>query len=1581
MKKFSTVFMSLLLVLGFTLPGYAADVSPYTYDFNTTIDTNDHEFKLASNWGHVAPSKESYYGGVQWVTYSYHSDQGRDDSGCLEVYQQKINYDYVSDFLITPVVWGEVSLWVKAVPVNKSSASLYIYKYNASTNDLGATQVSKSSSDFGDDWIQVTLNIPESDKMRLCIKGQYLYMDDFSAEHADIVPEKILKIKSLSPNDTTGTLYWAEKEDNTVDIKFTNVTVENLGDVDLTVGDEDFTLSLVNNSNNNVLGEPVNIPQNLAVGETSDPFEVTFNVPYDKFNYNTTLLLREDCSQSYYKLTQSQIISYQVKFIFNAADAKKTVSLSDTDVFGIVSEAVTKNYELRNDGGKPMVVKSVNVPEGFTLSAPAGKTLPEGEFTLNYNEKQYFNITMTDAPGDHSGDFTIVYVNTDNEETTYTLPLSGTVIGENTFVADFNDPNRGVQVYWPYGSIAERNVSSDKQYVSMDAGYNTWLKGLSLSGCNDAENKFITPKLHANAGDKLSFTVGRLYSDSNATFAVYTSTDREEWGEPLMSMTKDDISYATPMPKYSITFDQAGDYYVGFALYGGTKLDDIVGLEQVAVDHDLYIKAVDQKESMRSGIEETFSVDIIPCTDEAQQSYSVKLIFEPQNGGDNIEYAIPESSLDKLNGRSGTTNKKFSLKAAPEVESTTKFNTYWKFEFDGGATFTTPVKEIIVTFEPEFLFVEGSKSISDSWKPDSFAGPLNFGKINANTTKEFKVYNYGLAPLTVKSVVCPEGFSSDFESEAVVAGKESLPVNITALATEEGEYTGNVVITYVDADGADATHQFEVNSSIIDPNKWYVNFDNGTSNGVWPKGAVFYGLYPYCHDYTNYNCAYYTNGTTGSFMITPKMNIAANDELAFVVKAYSSWTEGSIEVYYADSRDKIKDTEKRSQLTPVLSLSSKSENEATKFDNNSFKEFKAKFPVAGEYYVGIVIKAAYIDDLLGLSPMATEGLDLELAAANFPVSLMQNNAGSVDINLYNFGPEAVSGEDYKVSVYLDGNEIKTVEGSDLPTNDSYTINPSKVTVPFRAPLVGTYPMYAKISAADGYELITDSKDVEFTKEIASSEVQVGDNKSRNSSAMMSNYNSREEVSIYTPEYLGLNGGDKIASIAFKGYYTGDTETDPIVGTIAYKFVDEFTSSTGAGEFDLTGFTKLLDGVLVNDEGEPESNVSFTKVGSDSEIVDMLSFVLDEPIVYEEGKTLVLYTMFWAKTWQDTGKVWIACASATDPQKNYYRQKDGTNTAVKSSLESASFQTSYYIPTLYLGLAIEPTFVTGNVTDNAGAAVENADVVLISTDGENVQYRGATDENGAYAVQVIQTGRKYHTYAITDGKKGLVKDVDAVESDDVNLTVYDLVKVNTETAPVDKDAAYVEFDLKLKEGYNAIVLPFSLDNEEILDIFGENAKVYELFSVEGNTVKFQAVTRIKAATPCLVVVDEENAAVDIVGKAMESRTITDGNMNVRFRGTYTAIPKADNHYIPNENLLNGIATADNAAEGEMIAPYSAYLESNNGPITMEISDVVTAIEGIDADDLIEVEIYDLNGLRVKNPKGGIYIVNGKKTVLN
>ena len=1641
----------------------------YVCDFNTAITTSSHDFQVASNWRHIVGTYKDYWGSTSYPSYSYSETDGVDGSGALScITNQSSNSLY--DLLVTPVVKGTVTIDAKTT-TSYDTPQLSFYKIidngdgtysrgNQITVDVSAINTTSFTT--------ITIPVDEAGE-RIGIRSSYVWLDNFTATEATIIPESKITITSAVPSDVTGTIYWEQQPNGKVLVSYT-VTVKNTGEVDLTQGDEDFSVSIINGSTGEVYAT-VDVPQDLAIGETSKEFVVSAELETSLWPNSYTYInmnLKENLFGTVVERAQSTYTAYEPKFVFRAGGDNSTSSISSAESWGTIMESTTKSFEIANTGTAPLTVKSVTLPEGFTSD-----NAPTAEFTVAKGEKQALNITLDAANmGTFSGDLVIVYLDKDGAEQTYTLPFSATVIGANTWTADFNNPSNNSTIVYPAGSIAESGVTSDYTYSS--GTYNVYATGRNTTSYATENNKFITPKLHANAGDKLAFDVKAGYSSSDDYFVkVYVSTDRQNLGEPVETYLYSTIgsSFVTK----TVTFDAAGDYYVAFALYGsGSGIDNLVGLEKVDVAHDLYIKSVSwPDERIKSGTAQSKpSVDIIPLTNETADNYTVKYIY-----GDN-EVEIASKALTA----SASSTTSFAASFTPEVEATTTFpGTKVVFEFTDGTKFETETFDLTVTNEPIFHF-QNTKYTSRWYEPSSdYTTPYNFGKTNeAGASKTFWILNWGSAPLTVKSIAMPEGFTASVSSMTLPAfdgtqdGLETCQqsFDITFSATEAGTYSGDMVITYVDGTGADATFTLAVSGTMLDQTLWYANF--GSENNQWPAGSVYQDnvstTYVATGDY-----AITSSSTTKNIFVTPKL-VSTGENLLFDAKLYStSWSEGKVVVYAAATREEVLNAEEGTTRQQLFSVSGEdAENAMT----TAYQTFTVQVP-EGEWYLGFEISGRpYVDELYGLKLAEVEH-DWTIASSNIPAEAMQNVASTATVNIVNLGLQDEAAEDITVTVYVDGEAVATGEGVAIPMNHKLTDAGTQLSVNYISNKAGTLPVYLEVKAGE-YSVATDPVNVTFAEEEAKSEADMAANGTTYEVPLYLNYKNSESVTLYNAQTLasvGISAGTKIKSITYKGYKNTDVQTTSF--QVYYKWTDDQTLSQPTTDYPYAaadnGMTKLID-----------EDHTWAKVGSSSELGDMIVLDFsDSPLVYKEGKSLCIYM----HSYVDGYKAAYFEKSTLSSDYCYTRKADA---ATLSSSWSKAVPAA-----VHFALDASVAVLSGTVKTSAGAGIAGATVTLKAEYG--VQYTATANESGAYTMNVIQAGLDFtatveaegylkneFAYSLEGESKtldvtmyktfGIVGDMPELDwnndqvmtqsADDPNIFTLAIDNVEVATAGkyyfklradgkwgtyelpaasgtyTDEKNGYnvvdgnyewefltagtynflftfdwtnhtltferpftlsenadgvmalnwidVTVEREFKAGWNAVVLPFALDADEVTDAFGANSElaVFDGDSKDDNgavTVKYKKIEGadkyISAGYPYMLWLEEAVSGLKFTKNISADLTTAEGT-TFDFVGVYTQTDNQDGDYIVQGGEFRKAST-DN-----FVKPFRAYLKLKEGAdparsLSFVIGDqTVTEIAGLEVEGQTTVEgVYNLQGQKVtKMNRKGLYIINGKKVMM-
>ena len=1581
----------LLTFLATLLSPLVSKAESYLCNFDTKIDTSNPNFKVASNWEHIvhkyvddgsgdggwgddggwysSQATTASAGDISYMPYSYYTTYGVESSGTLYAGRQMTDsYGYTgatpSDYLVTPVVSGEITMQVKS-----SSYSSYVsFYYLDATGKAAGELIQKFSDGTGltrDEFVTVTIIV--EDPQRIGILANEVYLDDFTAADAQLEKEASIRILTADPSETTGVLRWDQQADGSVKIEFTNVTVENNGELDLTQGTKNFTISLINNDTGSALGASTPVPQDLAIGHTSDPFTVTVNIPKDQissvWSYSSKqvpIYLRENLQGSTLKRANSMYNVYESKFLFNTSDYNGSSSISSVIDFGMVSEETTKSFKLKNDGAAPLQIVSVTLPEGFTSN------FPSESFEVPAHGQTDVNITLpATSNGTFAGNLTIVYKDNSGNDKTYTVTLKGTMLGENTWWTDFNHGNSSLT--YPVGSVAQSGINSD--YINSNGSYNYYLKSYTSNDYATADNMFITPLLQAGDGDVMSFEVGRN-SDSNSSslLKVYISTDRQNWGEPLVSLTYDDVT-STTFTTHTFTIPETGSYYVGFALYR-LKLDNIIGLKQVKVDHDLYIKEVNQKETIQSGDEITPSITVIsPLKDIAAEDYTLKYFV---NGKEAATIASKEL---KCSAKSSTdlTAEKFAVTA----ETTSVYETYFKFEFTDGTVFTSPVKKLTVTNDPVFVFFDKGTSASDKWQPDSRKTAISFGMGNQlGLVQNFEIYNWGTAPLAVKSITVPEGFTASID-KATVAPKTRQAVDITFSAQTAGTYEGKLAIVYTAADGTEATFELPVSGTLLDPSKWYAPFD-GSSN-AWPAGSRHQSnmqlLSPDGKPANDYSL--YSTSSTNNMFITPKLKAKAGETLQFDARTYASnWPEGAVELFAATTREGLEDAATRISLGKWSGKDVDEEHTLTP----EFRTVSVTFNEAGEYYLGFtIVSRVYVDNIYGLTLVPVEH-DVVLASSSIPADGVQNKSAIAKITLQNFGLKAEEDATYTVASYVNGVKCSEVDGTELPVVFSTSDAGVEMEVEFRSPKVGTFPVYLEVDFGNGYKLTTETVDVTFAEETLASEVTVGTPNGFAKVPLDLFYKKSDAVMLYTAAELGLSDGDKIRSITIKGYAPQDWTTSL---KVAYEWTDDQSmSKPTSGDYNISGMTVAID----------EDAHLWAKGGSETEVKDMITLTFSDPIVYEAGKSLRLFFAHYYNGYKNGFQF---------EKSNISRAFTRTNDNSLSSWSSAKQN-----PVLHIALAVEARTFSPTVVDSKGNAVAGATVTLISNDGDDVQYEGTTGEDGKAAINVIQSSRTYDVEIKSASGELYMEGVSVADASfEQTVTLLDVVTIEDYTTLTEgNDAAVVYMNTTLDPGFNAMALPFAITADEAVEIFGEDAVVMELTgsSVEGTEVRahFTTVTTgMEAGKPYLVFVTHDTKPAMFKNKAITTQMQNVATDHLTLIPTTAAtevtpgmflltidnfVPKGDTP-VEISNAAGSILKAPAAGE-QQLKSFRAYVtlkDPNAKTLTFDNSqDIDTGIDSVGADTFTDDDlIYNLQGIRVSHPaKGAIYIVNGKKVVI-
>lgn len=615
-------YCSLALIAASTLwAGQArADIVPnYTMDFNKSISTTAHDFKVGSGWGHIVGkyTTESWSSEDYYVSYTYSSTDGRNGSGAIKVGSQTIGDDYnydvgpVNDLLVTPAITGKASIWVKK-PSSYSSSTIKFYAVTLENGKYKmGDQIEVEIPKLSTDWVQV--NLPEQNNQYIGIRAENLYIDDFAADKADIVLQKSLLVSKVSYKGK-------DKVDCDADGNFPisyEVSITNNGDVDLTEGTEGYSLSVRNYSKNKAVVFTQPLKGNLAVG-ASTTVTVSGTANCNTYPDRNRYDVYEDLTNTSKYGAWIEPVPYKPLLTMRNSDGKIDNG-TETFAWGMVNASTDKTFKISNDGAAPLNITKVVVPDGFTTSLAA-------PLTIAAHETKDFTVTLpAEKPGIYSGEFKVSGEGVDD----FSFNVSGTVLAPAKYYANFNDDQIPAGAYAEDGwSVAQRDAaSSDNPY-------------LLSNGSQDKDNKFVTPLLKVAEGEKMSVDVARtnFYTGGEGVYLnVYYSADRTNW-TLARKITANELSedravnytyYYSKLKTFVIDNIPAGNYYIGFGA-GYTSIDNIYGFEKVDVAHDLMLAAsyMPKTAVVNNAYTATATLLNVNAKDEAADSYTASLYVD-----------------------------------------------------------------------------------------------------------------------------------------------------------------------------------------------------------------------------------------------------------------------------------------------------------------------------------------------------------------------------------------------------------------------------------------------------------------------------------------------------------------------------------------------------------------------------------------------------------------------------------------------------------------------------------------------------------------------------------------------------------------------------------------------------------------------------------------------------------------------------------------------------------------------------------------------------------------------------------------
>lgn len=796
---------------------------------------------------------------------------------------------------------------------------------------------------------------------------------------------------------------------------------------------------------------------------------------------------------------------------------------------------------------------------------------------------------------------------------------------------------------------------------------------------------------------------------------------------------------------------------------------------------------------------------------------------------------------------------------------------------------------------------------------------VNFGRSRTDTTMVFTVKNEGSVALKITSIDITDGFTSSLKAPVTVEPDEQKDLNLTMTSDVKGMKSGKLVIK------SEGEEDFILKfaGTVIDPDKYYVDFEDGEI----PVGTIYDGWklksWP---ETTNKYVLSNTSKTPTSKFILPLLEVSKDEKMTF--DAGRGGFGANLKVYYSTDRVNwtlAREIESKDMPQDYVSLGSY---------NYKLGSFVLDNIPEGRYYIAFDAGYVNVDNIYGFTRVAVDH-DVMAAKTSLPKQGMVNMEYKASVTLSNINIKPETG--CTAELYFNDEAVAKAEPFDIGAGSSFDLNMSYV--PHET---GTYKAFIKFVSGD-FELTTDTVDVAVGEETSSSDVQVGTaNGYAYDAPLYLFYKQSETETIYTADQLGLKKGAKITGLTYYGYNSlyAAFNTDVTVwmeNTSATEFAEPYAETPKAN------LTQMFDGTY-----------TFTQEGSESSPVKMLQLSSSKPFVYTGGNLRVV-----VRSVSDYYASVSFQANTKDKTHSITRRSD-------SSLDGTSYSAAQQ-PVVTLSVALDPSEVSGTVSDTYGAAIKDADVTLTSGD---VIYKGKTGADGKYAVTVIQKDKTYTATYAADGyaeeaKEGIAPAGSVITGLDIRLAADDPV---------------------FTAGQPALVcLPVSLTPDVATGEF------YRLKSYDGSTVTAEKIDgQTEVGVPYLLIPAAEKPFSGLSGNTDVAAAGSVTVDNLTFSGSYSAseLTAGESSY------FYGISGADDKSAvltgASSVKPFGAFFSSEtqfNVMPKIVFTDKASGIVSVDGTgSSLDTTVYTLDGrkagstLNAGKLKSGIYIIGGKKVII-
>ena len=1165
--------LKLLLLAMFMLCGYnnvqADVVEGYTVDFNNKIEdvATNHAFKVAPGWGHIVDTYTDW-GDVQYVTYTWNSASGVDESGALGAGLGHDTYD----LLVTPLVKGKVSIQVKRYLDNSSFTPLIEFYKVTRENGVLKRGEKLTTNDFtmatvADGFQEITTTV--GDWTMIGLRCHAVFIDDFAADNADIVYEKKMAIKNWTSNNPETVV---ADDNGNFNVSYT-VTVENNGEAPLTPGTEGYELIMKTNDNRVVATLPID--QTLAVGATSEPISFIANLNIsdypDRLRYNIYNGLNAD-DWKYGDWIEP--ISNSPMLVITRSGLSTSLAAGSTINFGPTRTDVVYPMVIKNKGAQDLNITEIVLPEGFTSDAELPITLSTDAFKL-------VNITMSaNAVGEKSGN--MVFKGNVNDQT---YQLAGKVVAEDKWFANFEDNKI------PNDLIADG--SNWRVSVNVTEQANEVNKYFAENNKVEA-TRMVTPKMVVAEGEALTFDAARC-SGETAELKVYYSADRNEWtlARTLSADAADaadkfsdeliyNLLYANyKFTKFTVNNIPAGEWYIAFEA-GNAKVDNIEAYALAVVEHDLTISNLNMP--AQGTVNTAFNVSATVKNTLAKDEAIDDMTVEFHLGNDVME--LDPQAVEA--GGSTTYNFAYTPHEMGEQEA------YFVVRI-GEYEAKSEVKTVNVSDE-----VASNEVVVGNFTKTDNRGPVDLYYMNSEIESVYTADMLGIAPGTKITSISYYGYNPGDLDINIQLWIENTTDETPASFLKELVNTDNMTKVYdgnytVPA-GGNATDRAELLS--FTPAEPFV-YTGGSIRIVAKKTSASYKSAQFEVDGNDNTHTMFRRNDNAQTMLNVDFQTTNLPVVRFGTERTPATVTGTVTA--ADGGAAVEGA-KVSYIYDNVMYSGTTDAEG---------KYEVVVKQDGLQYQFKVVKsgyAPYVKENVNVIETPVVDAQLEVATGLILEDVVIPEEGTVNTEMkatatvMNPLTEDLTADSYTAALFFGEEKVAEAKPVTVASEKS-----AKLRFNFYPHKEGQFNATIKIINGDN-TLSSEPTQVTIGEEVGDKMIQVGDEINVADSKSFGNfyYNISEMQTIYTPDVLNLPKGAKINSISIKGYSQSAKDMTAYQSLFLENTTDAAIST--AAPRDTAEMTKVF-----------AKNVEMHLVaGTANNVSVVLQFDFDEPFVYDGG---------------------------------------------------------------------------------------------------------------------------------------------------------------------------------------------------------------------------------------------------------------------------------------------------------------------------------------------------------------------------